>query len=73
MSDEDIDYSDIPPLDERFFERAKLWSQQPKVTVTVEIDADMLEWFKSEGDDWEARLLAALRLYVEAHKAYQKA
>jgi len=72
MSDEEIDYSDIPLLDERFFQRARLWPQQPKVAVTVEMDADMLEWFKREGDDWEARLLAALRLYVETHKAYQE-
>ena len=69
MSDADIDYSDIPPLPERFFREARLW-QQPKVTVTVEMDADLLEWFKAESEDWEARLQAALRLYVEVHKAY---
>jgi hypothetical protein len=32
----------------------------------------MLEWFKREGDDRESRLLAALHLYVETHKAYQE-
>ncbi|MBN1582989.1 MAG: BrnA antitoxin family protein [Anaerolineae bacterium] len=72
MSDAEIDYSDTPPLTERFFQEAKLWQPRPKVTVTVEMDADVLEWFKSESDNWEARLQAALRLYVEAHKAYQK-
>ena len=71
MSDVDIDYSDTPPLSDRFFREARLWYQQPKVTVTVEMDADLLEWFKSESDNWEARLQAALRLYVEAHKAYR--
>ena len=70
MSDADIDYSDIPPLPERFFREARLWQPQPKVTVTLEMDADLLDWFKAESDDWEARLQAALRLYVEAHKAY---
>ena len=70
MSDADIDFSDIPPLPERFFQEARLWQQQPKVTVAAEMDADLLEWFKAESDDWEARLQAALRLYVEAHKAY---
>jgi uncharacterized protein (DUF4415 family) len=72
MSDEEIDYSDIPPLTERFFREAKLWQSRPKVTVTVKVDADVLEWFKSESDNWEARLQAALRLYVETHKAYQQ-
>jgi uncharacterized protein (DUF4415 family) len=36
------------------------------------MDADVLEWFTSESDNWEARLQAALRLYVETHKAYQQ-
>ena len=72
MSDEEIDYSDIPLLTESFFQYAKLWQPRQKVQVTVEMDADILEWFKTESDNWEARLQAALRLYVEAHKAYQK-
>ena len=72
MTDEEIDYSDIPPLPDTFFKRAKVWRPQPKVTVTVELDADILEWFKAEAEDWEARMQAALRLYVEAHKAYRQ-
>lgn len=72
MSDTEIDYSDIPPLTESFFQHARLWRQRRKVQVTVEMDADILEWFKTESDNWETRLQAALRLYVEAHKAYQQ-
>ncbi len=30
MTDDEIDYSDIPPLPETFFKRAKLWRPQPK-------------------------------------------
>ena len=70
MTDDEIDYSDIPPLPDAFFRRAKVWRPQPKVTVTVELDADILEWFKAESEDWEARVQTALRLYVEANKAY---
>ena len=73
MSDEEIDYSDIPPLPDAFFQRAKLWRPQPKVTVTVEMDADILEWFKAETTDWQAQIQMALRTYVESHKAYQPA
>jgi len=69
MSDDEIDYSDIPPLPDTFFERAKVWRPQPKVTVSVEVDADILEWFKAENDNWEAQMQTALRLYVEANKA----
>ncbi len=70
MTDDEIDYSDIPPLPDTFFKRAKVWRPQPKVAVTVELDADILEWFKEEAGDWEARIQTALRLYVEANKAY---
>lgn len=68
MTDEEIDYSDIPPLDDSFFERAKLWRPRQKVTVTVQVDSDVLAWFQTQGDQWEKRMRAALRIYVEAHK-----
>uniref|UniRef100_UPI004055A457 BrnA antitoxin family protein n=1 Tax=Candidatus Electronema sp. TaxID=2698783 RepID=UPI004055A457 len=69
MTDEEIDYSDIPRLPKAFFERATLWHPKNKVNVTVTLDEDLLQWFKSASDDWEDRMQAALRLYVETHKA----
>ncbi len=30
MSDQDIDFSDIPPLDDNFFKNAKLLTETPK-------------------------------------------
>lgn len=73
MDDEEIDCSDIPKLPDVFFQRAKTWHPQSKVKVTVELDEDLLQWFKAENDDWEARIQTALRLYVETHKEYRKA
>ena len=70
MADDEIDYSDIPALPEAFFKKAAVWHPQPKVSVTVNLDVDILEWFKWEADDWEAKIQTALRLYVEANKAY---
>jgi uncharacterized protein (DUF4415 family) len=67
MTDDDIDTSEIPPLTADFFRRARV--RMPKQRVTVQIDADLLQWFESQGDDYERRMNAALRLYVEAHKA----
>lgn len=67
MTDEDIDTSDIPPLTEDFFRRARI--RMPKERVTVQIDTDLLRWFQSQGQDYERQMNAALRLYVEAHKA----
>jgi uncharacterized protein (DUF4415 family) len=70
LPDDEIDTSDIPALDESFFARAVLRSPQPLVPVTLRLDPDVLAWFKAQGDEYERRLNAALRIYVEAHQAY---
>ena len=67
LRDEDIDTSDIPPLSDNFFQRARM--RMPKQSVTVHIDRDLLQWFQSQGEDYERRMNPALRLYVEAHRA----
>ena len=38
-----------------------------KASVTLEVDADVLEWFKAQGKDYQTRINAALRLYAAAH------
>jgi uncharacterized protein (DUF4415 family) len=68
MTDEEIDTSDIPPLDETFFTNACLRMPEKKVSVTLDVDADVLEWFKAQGEDFRNRINAALKIYAEAHK-----
>ncbi len=68
MEDEDIDTSDIPPLEKEFFARAKLRLPKKQVPVTLNVDEDVLEWFRSQGADCEYRLNAALRIYAQAHQ-----
>lgn len=68
MTDEEIDTSDIPPLDEAFFANAKLRLPKGKVPVVISVDADVIEWFKAQGDEYPRLLNAALRIYAEAHK-----
>jgi len=67
MTDEEIDTSDIPPLDEAFFADAKLHARG-KVPVTINVDADVLEWFRAQGEEFQQRINAALRIYAERHK-----
>ena len=44
MSDEDIDFSDIPELDETFFDRAKLVKKKPATeAISIRVDTDTLE------------------------------
>ena len=70
MKDEEINYSEVAPLAASFFERASVWRPQPQVPINLHIDADIVEWFQQSDSNWEARMLAALRFYVESHKNY---
>jgi uncharacterized protein (DUF4415 family) len=69
LTDEDIDTSDIPPLTAEFFRRAKVRLPSAPVPVTIQVDPDVLEWFRKTGDGWENRARAALRIYADAHTA----
>jgi uncharacterized protein (DUF4415 family) len=68
MADEEINTSDIPPLDETFFANARLRRPEKKVSITLDVDADVLEWFKAQGEDFQHRINAALKIYAESHK-----
>ncbi len=66
MSDKDIDTSDIPELDDNFFKNAELHVPVKK-PVTIRLDADVLEWFKGQGQGYQTRINKLLRSYMEAH------
>jgi uncharacterized protein (DUF4415 family) len=72
MKDEDVDTSDIPPLGKDFSARAKLRLPKKKVAVTLNVDEEVLEWFKSQGEDYEVRLNAALWIYARAHQQHHR-
>ncbi|OQY56993.1 MAG: hypothetical protein B6245_17655 [Desulfobacteraceae bacterium 4572_88] len=69
MTDDMIDTSDIPPLTEKFFSTAKWRMPKNKVKVTVEVESEVLEWFKAQGDNNENYLTAALHIYAQAHRS----
>lgn len=66
MTDEEIDYSEIPEVDEAWFDDAVLTIPARKEVVTIRIDRDVLEWFKSNGSRYQTRINALLRAYMEA-------
>lgn len=69
LTDEEIDTSDIPPLDEDFFANAKLRLPEPKQKITIRLDKDVVKWFKSHGKGYQTRINAVLRTYMKAHKS----
>ena len=68
VRDIDIDYSDIPELDENFWESAVVEYPENKKPVTLRMDADVLQWFRSTGKGYQTRINAVLRSFYEAHR-----
>jgi len=48
MADEGIDYSNILPLRKGVFERAAVYVPASKRTANVQLDEDILVWFKAQ-------------------------
>ena len=68
LTDDDIDTSEIPPLDESFFAQAELRMPRTKPAITIRLDSDVLDWFKAQGKGYQTRINAVLRMYMEAQK-----
>jgi uncharacterized protein (DUF4415 family) len=68
LNDETIDRSELPPLDDSFFTRARWRMPEKAVAVTVHLDPELLAWFQTLGSEYEQRMIAALRIYAEAHR-----
>lgn len=66
MRDNDIDLSDIPLLGNAFFKNAKLRLPQAKSTITIRLDPDVLQWFKTKGKGYQTKINAVLRMYINA-------
>ena len=63
MPDSDIDYSDIPPLDETVWQNAVAnpFYKPTKTSTTVRLDADVLAALRATGDGWQTRINEMLR------------
>ncbi len=71
-SDDDIDFSDMPELDEAFWKAATRPIPPGKTQITLRLDADVLKFFKTTGSRYQTRINAVLKAYVDglqmAHK-----
>ncbi len=71
MPDEDIDFSDIPLLDEEFFKKAKLVERKQRTeAISIRIDTEVLEWFKRHATGkkgYQTLINDVLRTYVQHH------
>lgn len=70
MADDMIDTSESPPLDKSFFANATLRLPRKKVSIKLNVDADLLDWYKAQNEEYENLINSALRIYAEVHKEY---
>jgi len=61
--DSQIDFSEIPPLTEKFWKNAvrNPFRRRAKQQLTVRLDADVVAWLHRQGADYQSRLNGLLR------------
>jgi uncharacterized protein (DUF4415 family) len=62
-----LDDPDATPTDEAFWKRARVVMPQRKQSVTIRLDADLLDWLRKERG-YQTRINAILRSYMNAHR-----
>jgi uncharacterized protein (DUF4415 family) len=72
MTDADIDFSETPEVTPEMFARAILrrnFKPIPrKKQLTLRIDSDVVDWYKSQGSGYQTRINALLRAYMNEHQ-----
>ncbi|MCG9132946.1 3-oxoacyl-ACP synthase [Candidatus Poribacteria bacterium] len=64
LPEDAIDTSEIPELDDDFWENAR----QIVSENYLQIEHEILEWFKGQEQDHHAQINQVLRSYMEAHR-----
>jgi len=65
LREEDIDYGDIPELDDAVFAQPLVPWPPNKETITIRVDADVLGWFRRQGRGYQTRMNQVLRRYMD--------
>ena len=72
MDDEEIDFSDIPKITPEMFKnpvvRKGLKAVQTNSQETLAVDRDIIEFFKTQGQNYQTKINQLLRAYMEAHE-----
>ena len=64
LPEDAIDTSEIPELDDNFWENA----QRIVPENYLQIEHEILEWFKGQEQDYHERINTVLRTYMDAHR-----
>ncbi|MGC4192870.1 MAG: BrnA antitoxin family protein [Thermomicrobiales bacterium] len=71
LTDDEIDFSDIPPLtNEQLAQAVRNPYMQPGADeALVPLDADVIAWFRRRYPKYQTAMNAVLRAYMDAHEA----
>ena len=75
LPEEQIDTSDMPEVRDWSGARRGVLFRPVKRQITLRIDADVIEWFRSrrlKGEGYQTNINRALREYVEQHRREPK-
>jgi uncharacterized protein (DUF4415 family) len=68
LKDEDIDFSDIPELDDEFWKNAVLVMPEKTEQITLRVKASVLEAYKATGKGYQTRMNSVLESYARTLK-----
>lgn len=64
LPDGQIDYSDIPELDEEFWRKARVIEPEGTQQVTLRVKRSVLDAYKATGKGYQTRMNAVLESYA---------
>ena len=68
QSDSEIDTGDIPEVTDWSDAQRSRFYRPVKKQITLRLDADVLAWFRAQGDRYQTRINEALREYIKNHQ-----
>ncbi len=72
VKDEDLDFSEIPELDESFWQQAKLVEPDRAEQISLRVKRSVLAWFKRPGKGYQTRINRVLETYVQAQRGAER-
>lgn len=70
IEDENIDFSDIPELDDIYWQEAELVEPDLTEEITLRVKRSVLAHFKASGKSYETRINRVLESYVRARREH---
>lgn len=62
-----INYSEIPATNEAFWTNATINLPKKKNAITIRLEPEVIDFFKSKGKGYQTKINAVLKSYVQAH------